>query len=183
MRHYFQLILLTILLVISPTVENAAAADLSDASPLPLNVPATRKFRGGERHRFSVAANTGEALEIVADKKGVDIGLTIFAPDNTKISVSDAPSGFAGRETLFFIAEKSGEYRIEVTSKRPGNFTGEYTITLLNRSPAKENDSGRAAATKLSGEAREVLQDSENRVEKAAAAIAKLRAALVSFKK
>ena len=142
MRHYFQLILLTILLVISPTVENAAAADLSDASPLPLNVPATRKFRSGERHRFSVAANTGEALEIVADKKGVDIGLTIFAPDNTKISVSDAPSGFAGRETLFFIAEKSGEYRIEVTSKRPGNFTGEYTITLIKPKPGERKRFG-----------------------------------------
>lgn len=175
-----KIILLTIFLVVSASVDAFAA---SDFTPLIINVQVTREFKSGERHLFSVEARSGEALEIAADKKGVDIGLTVFAPDKSKILVSNAPFGFAGRETVFFVAEQSGKYQIGIIAGRPGNFTGKYVITLINQRPAKENDAERAAAMKLMGEAREVLRGSENRVEKAAEAIMKLQTALVSFEK
>ena len=180
MRRQLKIILSVIFPVVSASV-NAFAA--SDFTPLNLNIPVTREFKSGERHLFSIEAHNGEALEIAADKKAVDVGLTAYSPIGEKIAVSNAPGGFGGRETLFFIAEKSGQYRIEITSKRPGNFTGEFTITLTNQSSAKSVDAEHAAAMKNLGEAREILFGAENRVEKAAAAIAKLEAALAFFEK
>lgn len=180
MRNRLKLILPIFLLLASANVERLAA---SGAPSLSLNTPVKCEFRNGARHRFSVKAKTGEALEIVADKNGVDIGLTAFASDDTQISLSNAPSGFTGRETLFFIAEQTGEYNIEVSSRRPGNFTGEYVIALLNQNPANEYDAERAAAMKSLGAAREVLRGSENRVEKANEAMAKLQTALAAFEK
>lgn len=182
MKHQIKLLLSVIILIVGANFKSFAAVR-SDVSPLRLNVSVTREFKSGERHLFSIQARSGEALEIVADKKAVDIGLAAYSPIGEKIVVSNAPGGFGGRETLFFIAEKSGQYRIEIASKRPGNFTGEFTITLTNQSSAKSVDAERAAAMKSFGEAREVLHGSENRIEKAVAAIAKLEAALASFEK
>ena len=182
MRQTNKFFFLTIFLIISAPLKQFAAVR-SDASPLHPNVPITRQFKSGERHLFSIEAREGEALEIVADKKAVDVGLTAYSPLNEKISVSNAPDGFTGRESLFLIADRTGKYQIELSSKRPGNFTGEFTITLINQSSAKDIDAERAAAMKLLGDARELLYGSENRVEKAAAAIAKLETARASFEK
>ena len=180
MRQQLKIIYSIIFLVVSVSINVFAA---SDVTPLNLNIPVTREFKSGERHLFSIEARNGEALEIIADKKAVDIGLAAYSPIGEKIVVSNAPGGFGGRETLFFIAEKPGKYQIEIASKRPGNLSGEYTITLTNQSSAKSVDAERAAAMKLFGEAREILHGSENRIEKAAAAIAKLETALASFEK
>jgi CHAT domain-containing protein len=182
MKRHIKLILSAIILIAGANYKSFAAV-LSDVLPLRPNAPITREFKGGERRLFSIEARSGEALEIIADKKAVDIGLAAYSPIGEKIVVSNAPGGFTGRETLFFIAEKSGKYQIEVASKRPGNLSGEFTITLTNQSSAKSVDTERAAAMKSFGEAREILYGSENRIEKAAAAIAKLETALASFEK
>lgn len=182
MRQILKQVILTAFFIAGAGIENYAAI-AADVLPLRLNVPVTREFQSGERHVFSVEAQSGEAFEIAAAKRGVDIGLSVVAPDNNKISVSNAPHGFVGRETVFFAAVKSGKYQIEIVSRRPGDFTGDYTINLINRRPARNDDSERAAAMRLLGEAREVLQGSANRVEKADEATAKLATALASFEK
>ncbi|MDQ2745920.1 MAG: CHAT domain-containing protein [Acidobacteriota bacterium] len=183
MRYQIKFVFPAILLLVAAWVEGFAASSLADTFPLRLNVPVSREFRNGARHSFTFEARNGEALEVIADKKGIDIGLSVFSPDGEKICESNAPDGFAGRETVFFAAEKSGSYRVEVVSRRPGNFTGKYTINWTVQKTADAKDAERAAAMKLTGEAREVLQGSENRVEKATEAIAKLQKALVTFEK
>lgn len=182
MKRHIKLLLSAILLIAGANF-NTFAVVKTDVSPLSLNVPVTRQFKSGERHLFSIEAQSGEALEIVAAKKAVDVGLTAYSPLNEKLSVSNAPDGFTGRESLFLIADRTGKYQIEITSKRPGNFSGEYTITLTNQSSARDGDAERATAMKKLGEAREILRGAENRLEKAAAAIAKLETALASFEK
>ena len=150
---------------------------------LKLNSPVSRELKSGERHFYSIKATEKEFIEIVCERKGVDIALTAFAPNGEKVSTSNAPSGFAGRDRLAFVAEKSGEYRIEISSRRPGNIVGNYTILLKDKRTASENDVPRAEAMKLLGEAREILQGAENRYEKATKAIEKLTKSLLLFEK
>jgi CHAT domain-containing protein len=109
--------------------------------------------------------------------------LAAFAPNGEKISVSNSPGGFSGHDILAFIAEKSGEYRIEISSRRPGNISGSYTILFKDAHTATAADRSRSEAMKLLGEAREVLFGAENRLEKSAAALKKLSAALTLFEK
>jgi CHAT domain-containing protein/tetratricopeptide (TPR) repeat protein len=151
--------------------------------PLSLNNPVSRDFGNGALHVFTVSARENEAIEISCERRGVDAALAAFAPDGGKISVSNAPGGFAGFDRLFFIAEKSGEYRIELTSRRPGNFSGSFTMLLKSERTATGSDLERARAMKLLGEARETLFGADNRLEKAAAAIDMLEKALALFEK
>lgn len=154
-----------------------------ETAPLLLNAPLTRDFKTGERHFFSVSARETEVIEISCERRGVDIGLTAFAPTGEKISISNAPAGFAGFDRLFFVAEKTGEYRIELDSRRPGNLSGSYTILLKDKHAAGEDDLKRAAAMKLLGETRVGLFGAENRLKKADEAVEKLAEALALFEK
>lgn len=150
---------------------------------LELNAPVARELKSGERHLYSITAKEKEFVEIICERKGVDVALTAFAPSGEKVSVSNAPSGFAGRDRLAFVAEKSGEYRIEISSRRAGNIVGNYTVLLKDKRTANENDVLRAEAMKLLGEAREILQGAENRYEKATKAVEKLEKSLLFFEK
>ncbi len=156
---------------------------LDTAVSLIINVPISRDFKNGEKHFYSVTARENEFIEIVCDRKGVDIGLAVFAPNGEKLSTSNATDGFAGRDSLAFIAEKAGEYRIELNSHRPGNIIGSYTILLKDKRVANENDLTRSAAMKFLGEAREILNGAENRYEKATQALEKLEKAVSLFEK
>ncbi|HVE57133.1 MAG TPA: CHAT domain-containing protein [Pyrinomonadaceae bacterium] len=157
--------------------------NLQEAAPLLLNAPVSRDFKNGTKDIFSVPARENEIIEITCERKGVDLALAAFAPNGEKISVSNAPGGFAGSDRLFFVAEKTGEYRIELDSRRPGNIGGSYTILLKDERPAGEKDLQRAEAMKLLGAAREILFGAENRLEKSAQAVEKLKKALALFEK
>jgi CHAT domain-containing protein/tetratricopeptide (TPR) repeat protein len=155
--------------------------DSQESVPLLPNAPLTRDFKAGERQFFTISARQNEVVEITCERRGVDLGLTAFAPAGEKISISNAPAGFAGFDRLFFVAEKSGEYRIELDSRRPGKMSGSYTILLKSERAASENDVKRAGAMKLLGEARAVLFGAENRLKKADEAIENLQKALALF--
>lgn len=154
-----------------------------DTVALTLNAPVSRDFKSGAKHFYTVAARENEVVEITCERRGVDTSLGAFAPDGTKISLSNAPGGFAGFDRLFFIAEKTGAYRIELDSRRPGNFAGSYTILLKATRAATETDSRRAKAMSLSGDARTDLFGADNRLEKASEALEKLEKALALFEK
>ena len=181
MRH--QLKVLFFLVFVSSGIDAAVfQANSTDALTLRLNTPLTRPYHN-ERQKLKISAVAGESLEIVADKKNADVGLTIFDPNGEKITTSNAPRGFANRETVFFIAAKTGTYLVEIASKSPGIFNGEFTINLIGERPANAVDEKRAAAMKSLGEAREILFGAENRLEKADQAVAKLREATEIFEK
>ncbi len=150
---------------------------------LKLNIPVSQEFKNDEQYFYSITAKEKEIVEIICEQKGVDIELAAFAPNGEKLSVTNAPTGFFGRETLVFIAQEPGDYRLELKSSRPGNIAGSYTILYNGEYLANENDGWRSAAMKLSGESREILSGSENRLEKSAQAVEKLEKALALFEK
>lgn len=151
--------------------------------PLNSGLAIKQEFKNDARYTYSLKAQQGEIVEISCEQKGVDIELAAFAANGEKISVSNAPTGFFGSEILLFVADQSGDYRIELKSSRPGNVSGSYLILLKDVRLANNNDLIRAEAMKLSGEAREVLYGSENRLEKAAQAVEKLEKAFTLFEK
>jgi CHAT domain-containing protein len=157
--------------------------DAQEPAPLLLNAPVSRDFKSGAKHVFFAAARENEVLEITCERRGVDVALAAFAPNGEKISVSNSPGGFAGFDRLLFIAEKSGDYRIELDSRRPGSTGGSYTILLKSARAASGDDLTRVGAMKLLGEARESLVGAENRLKKAGEALEKLEKARALFEK
>lgn len=158
-------------------------ANPSSETFLTLNTIHTAKLGTAETHTFLVQADENEYFEIICERNGADSGLSVFSPSNSLISLSNAPGGFAGKDILIFIAEKAGKYKIEIKSRRPGNFVGEYKIYLKEKRAATETDRDRAEAMRLTGLSRHTVSGWENRIEKAETALEDQKKSLELFEK
>lgn len=152
-------------------------------APPDLSSPLTRKLKSGDRHLYTFRAAANEAVEIMCERKGVDVAMTVFSADGRPITASNSPPGFAGFDRLFFVSEEQGAYRLEIRSARPGKIVGNYTLSLTMKSGASSNDRTRAEAMKLLGETRALMQSAENRFERATQAVEKLDRSLVLFQR
>ena len=73
-----------------------------------------RELAGGERHIFPLELAANQLLNIVADQRGVDVAVTLFAPDGTRLFVIDSPNGTYGEEAFAVLTELAGTYQIEI---------------------------------------------------------------------
>ena len=98
-----------------------------------LELTAGRSFEKELAHNgkdaYRVELKAGQVLYAVVEQKGVDVVVTVFAPDGKQISEIDSPNGDQGPEPVVISAEVSGSYRIEV---RPleNTKTGRYEIRI-----------------------------------------------------
>lgn len=161
----------------------SASAFPKDDSFLTVNNSFSAKLSTTETHKFIIKAEENEFVEVICERNGADVGLSVFSPSNKMLSVSNAPSGFAGNDNLAFIAEKSGLYKLEIKSRRPGNFTGNYTIRVKEKRIADENDRLRAEAMQIIGSVRDSIFGLEDRLQKIETALEMLKNALNIFEK
>ncbi|HQU82943.1 MAG TPA: CHAT domain-containing protein [Pyrinomonadaceae bacterium] len=161
----------------------SAFAFLKDDSFLTVNNTFSAKLSTTETHKFIIKAEENEFVEIICERNGADVGLSVFSPSNEVLSVSNAPSGFAGKDNLVFIAEKSGLYKLEIKSRRPGNFVGNYTIRLKEKRIADENDRLRVKAMQIIGSVRDSIFGTDDRLQKTETALETLKKALEIFEK
>lgn len=143
----------------------------------------TAQLKTSEIRTFFLRAEAGEFYEIVGERSGADIGLTAFSPANERISVSNAPAGFAGSDHLVFVAATAGVYKIEAASRRPGNFTGNFTIRIKRKKIADENDRTLFEAMRTLGAVRDSISGLDERLQKAENAGAALQKSLILFEK
>src|SRR5262245_8210028 len=75
-------------LVFSPkTFGQSLGSQLTDAQPpaavqtLELNQAITRELAGGQNQVYQLAVQAGQYLEAVIEQRGVDVTITLFAPD------------------------------------------------------------------------------------------------------
>lgn len=55
-------------------------------------------------------------LYAITDQRGIDVSVTLFAPDGAKLLEIDRTSSQLGDESLWYIFSSSGKYRLEVRS-------------------------------------------------------------------
>src|SRR6185369_12209348 len=85
---------------------------------------------------------------LVVDQRGVDVVVSIFAPDGTKLVQGDMPNGNRGVEPVSIIADTAGAYRVDVLSTST-KLPGRYEIKLEDLHAAPAADRNRIAAQKL----------------------------------
>ena len=68
----------------------------------------------GDLHRYRVALDSGEVLRAVVEQHGVDVVITAFAPDGSRLGEFDSPNGREGPEPVTVVASARGEYRLEI---------------------------------------------------------------------
>src|SRR5260221_12220255 len=100
------------------------------APALELGKPIERELVGDQAHSYSIALTAGQYLHVVVDQKGVDVVVTVFAPDGKKLAEVDSPNGTTGLETILVVTEMAGNYRLEVHSLKPKAAAGRYEVKI-----------------------------------------------------
>ncbi len=79
----------------------------SSATPseLQLHRPVDRGLKRGQTDVFSVAATTGQFVQLVARKKGLDVVVTIVDPAGKTLVSADSPNSGSGPEAAAWITE------------------------------------------------------------------------------
>lgn len=114
--------------------------------PLVPGKPSERELAGGASHSYSIALETGQYLQVMVDQRGIDVILTLVAPDGKKIIEVDSPLGTSVPEVLFVIAEASGNYRLDVRSADNNAPPGRYLAGIEKLGAPNADDLTKAQA-------------------------------------
>ena len=142
-------------IVLASSLVRGAAATQNEpaASSLEPSKPIERSINAGEAQSYILTLTPGQYAHIVVDQRGVDVVVSIFAPDGNKLVQVDGPNGNYGPEPVSLVAETTGAYRIEVRSTSP-KMPGRYQVKLEELRAATDPDRSRIAAQKLFMEAK-----------------------------
>jgi hypothetical protein len=106
-------LLLVILLCISVV---AAQNKQEDLRPLTPGETVQRELRGGETDRYKISLKTGQFLHITIDQRGIDVVVSLFGPDGTKLAEMNNRHINYGIEPLSFEATADGVYGVEISA-------------------------------------------------------------------
>src|SRR5215467_6856751 len=64
-----------------------------DAERLERGKPIQRDLAGSQAHDYRVTLKAGQFLDLLVQKKGIDVTVTVSGPDGMKLSESETPNG------------------------------------------------------------------------------------------
>lgn len=139
---------------VSPSTKaRANAATQSEVGTLELGHPIERELAGGQSHPYQVNLVSGQYLHIVVFQRGIDVAVTVTAPDGKALMEVDSPNGALGAEPVDVVAKTPGNYRLDVHSLDEGAAKGRYEIRMVELRTATDND-------RMVEQARRLMSDS-----------------------
>ncbi len=162
--HYPPLLTLVLLPVFLLSSQHALAfQEIAKADQPPKELTQGSRFEqqlaGGKTDRYQVALVSGQYLRLVVTQLGIDVVLTLSAPDGKKVFRQDSPNGPDGPEPLSWIATESGNYSLEVWSPDAKATPGRYELKIEELRSATPKDREEVAtiiqlskATELDGQ-------------------------------
>lgn len=126
---------------------------LPDNPPLPVGRTVKRQLNSNnEGHTYRVDLKQGQVLRVDVREKGIDVSIALFSvAANRIIANADLIDGF-GRETLLYVAEQTGDYRIFVLPNAASS-NRNYELTAEIKQAATPDDKERIKAFGLWKEA------------------------------
>jgi CHAT domain-containing protein len=125
----------------SRQVQQVSPAPPCKGIPIKPGSSIQQELIGGSAHCYKIELAVNDFLRVLVDQKGIDVVLTIFAPDGQKVSEVDRPTGSRGKETISVIAGSAGSYTLEVRSLESVAAEGQYFLSVDPSRPAVGQDS------------------------------------------
>jgi erythromycin esterase len=91
--------------------------------------PQTGTLSGGEAHSFTLECVAGQIVEILARQDGIDLVLTVRAPDDKTLAEIDSPNGSFGPELALIEVALTGVLKIEVRALEKSAPAGKYHLS------------------------------------------------------
>ena len=112
----------------------------SDVGELQLGKSIERELKAGETHSFHMTLIAGQYVRGVVEQRGIDVVLTLFGFDEKKLFDIDTANGANGPEPFSFVAERSGNYRLEVRAAKQYASPGKYQANIEEIRAATQGD-------------------------------------------
>ena len=139
----------TLALALLDQSQASAQENGDQATALEPGIPVECALQGGEKHTYEIHADAGLFLHAVVEQLGIDVALTLYAPDGKQIASMDSPNGSSGPEQISMIAESSGNYRLELASGDKSVPAGRYRVSIAPLRAPHDEDKGRITAERL----------------------------------
>ena len=128
-RQYRSFLLLPGLLALS-LAGRAQAPPAAKPTGLKPGKAITQDLKSGQVYEYLVPLKKGEALKATVEQKGIDVIVTAYSPDGTKLGTYDSATEDRYQEVVTVQAPSSGRYRLTVAPLDPKTPAGAFVITL-----------------------------------------------------
>jgi CHAT domain-containing protein/Tfp pilus assembly protein PilF len=122
------------------------------ARQLERNKPIERELAGGQSHTYQITLTADQYIKLVVDQHGIDVRVSLFGLDGKPIIAVDSEIRTEGPETVSWVAEEAGSYRVDVLAKYKRAVAGRYQIQVVELGVATESDRALSEALKLNTE-------------------------------
>jgi CHAT domain-containing protein/Tfp pilus assembly protein PilF len=107
------------------------AIDVAAQEPeLKVGTTVERPLAGGQAHEYRIALPVQQYLYAVIDQEGIDVEVSLIAPDGKPVVHMDSANGAWGPEPIAAISQTGGEYRLRVVSPTAGAAPGKYRLRI-----------------------------------------------------
>lgn len=113
-----------------------------------------RTIYTGSRHAYSFVLASGQYLRIMVNQENVDLKISLFGPDLTKVLVVN--SRLFGPTPISCIADVAGLYKLEVQALRTDLDAGRYKLSVEPQPDPSPKDLDAVVAEKLFAEGEEL---------------------------
>lgn len=150
----FQFVVLVWLLTLSHAVAAQTPNVSVETSDLMPGQRVEAELRGGQFRTYSVKVKQGEYVRLDVEQQGIDVIATLRNPQGAELAKVNL-SGEIGRETISYIAEDAGEWRLEIRARYPRVMAGRYTVLSMVKATASSDDKLRITAERSLARANE----------------------------
>jgi CHAT domain-containing protein/Tfp pilus assembly protein PilF len=120
--------------MVSPAQEKQQTQQLESGKPI------ERELTGSHSHSYQMTLATGQYVKLVVAQRGIDVVVKLFGPDGNQITEFDSEVRLRREETVDWVAEEAGNYRLDVVAKYKNTAAGGYEIKLVELRVATDND-------------------------------------------
>ena len=107
---------------------------------LELGVAVKKALSGTQTHSYTVTVEKNQLVQLTVEQFNIDVVVRVFLPDGTLLREVDTPTGTSGTEYVEFVADSSGNYRVDVAQLAGGDATGQYEIKIEELRKATEHE-------------------------------------------
>ena len=122
------------------------SVDARDVQLLDASQPIKRKISGCEFQYFRIMFRGDQYSRIVVNQLGIDVSVKLYQPDGKMVAQSNRMIGAYGPETISWVAESAGFYKLEVSSGRADQIAAYYELKIQEERTATFQDRSRIPA-------------------------------------
>jgi CHAT domain-containing protein/predicted negative regulator of RcsB-dependent stress response len=150
--HMIKILFLLFTLLSPGSLSFAAVSKTQDQSrdrkllTLEVNKPVTRELSGTETEDFELQLEASQYANVVVEELSIDVSVSLVDPNGKLTLQVDNPIQALTTESLLFITETSGNYRIIVRPVRAKSPRGRYVVRVEELRTATKDDEKRILA-------------------------------------